>query len=241
MKIIPAILPSSYRAIVDGVAKIKDVVTTVQIDFVDGHFAPNRTWWFNNKDPEQLQTLLNQDEGLPEWEHINYEFDLMLKDPLEHIDTFVALGPSKIIFHCESFLESTDESKLLSYFGNLPSIVADVMTFGMAIGIDTDPARIAPYVDYIDTIQCMGIVQVGFQGQPFDERVIDQIKKVAHLYPDKTISVDGAVTRDNASSLVRAGVTMLVVGSSIFQSTDPHGTIRELKQICHQATLQSEN
>lgn len=236
-KIIPAILPLRYYDIVDGVEKIAGAVDTVQIDFVDGHFANNRTWWFNNKNETSLELLLKQDEGLPHWESINYEFDLMVKDPLQYMDTFIALGPSKLIFH----IEGLDQEKMLQYFETVPEIVRSTISFGMAIGVDTDPVLIAPYVQYIDTIQCMGILQVGFQGQPFDARVIEQIKKVKELYPDKIIVVDGAVSLTNAPELVRAGATTLIIGSTIFQSEDPHGTIQTFKRVWHQATSTSEN
>lgn len=237
MKIIPAILPLRYHDIINGVEKVVGSVDTVQVDFVDGFFATNRTWWFNNKNETFLESLLHQDEGLPHWEDMNYEFDLMVRDPLEHIDTFIALGPSKIIFH----IESMKETKMVPYFQNLPEIVRSTITFGIAIGVDTDPTLVKPYLEYIDTIQCMGIAQVGFQGQPFDSRVIDQVTKVKSLYLDKTIAVDGAVSLDNAAALVQAGATTLVVGSVVFQSPDPHGTIRELKQLCHQASSAQEN
>jgi pentose-5-phosphate-3-epimerase len=44
MKIIPAILPMRYYDIRDGVEKVYVAVDTVQVDFVDGNFAANRTW-----------------------------------------------------------------------------------------------------------------------------------------------------------------------------------------------------
>ncbi len=237
MKIIPAILPLRYYDIPNGVEKVVGAVDTMQIDFVDGHFATNRTWPFNNKNEDKLASILNQDEGMPEWETMNYEFDLMVKDPLEHMDTFMALGPSKIIFH----IESMHEEVMVPYFENLPLIIKDVMTYGIAIGIDTDPALVAPYIPYIDTIQCMGIANVGFQKQPFDPRVIDQVKKTKALYPDKSISVDGGVNMETAAVLTQAGADTLVVGSTIFQSTDPQGTIQELKRVCHLATTASES
>ncbi len=225
MKIIPAILPLRYDDIERNVEKVAHMVDTVQIDFVDGHFAPNRTWMFDHKDEAKLDDLLHESIGLPFWESMNYEFDLMVQNPLDHVERFIALGPSKIIFH----LEALDQEKTVSYFENLPSITKELMTFGIAIGLDTDPAGIAPYIPYIDTIQCMGIAQVGFQGQQFDARVIDQIKKVKELYPDKHISVDGAVNTENASSLAHAGADTLVVGSAIFQSNDVEGTIQALQ------------
>jgi ribulose-phosphate 3-epimerase len=150
---------------------------------------------------------------------------------------FIALGPSKMIFH----LEALEEEKTLAFFETLPEIIRSAISFGIAIGIDTDPAGIAPYLPYIESIQCMGIKQVGYQGQPFDERVIEQVKKVHAMYPDKFVSVDGGVSMDNAVALVEAGATELVIGSALFQNTDSRGTIDAFEQLCSTATTQSEN
>lgn len=237
MKIIPAILPHRYYDIRDNVEKVYGAVDTVQVDFVDGRFATNRTWWFNNKNEDVLAAFLSQEEGLPHWEDMNYEFDLMLKDPLGQIDTFIALGPSKIIFH----LESLEQEKMLAYFAALPEIVRSTISFGIAIGIETDPALVTPYLEYIDTIQCMGIVNVGFQQQAFDLRAIEQVKKAKALFPDKHISVDGAVSLANAVQLAEAGADTLVVGSAVFLSDDIHGTIYRLQDVWQPENSQSAN
>ncbi len=229
IKIIPAILPASYRAIEMGVAAISHATNTVQIDFVDGFVASNRTWMFNHKDEERFESILREDEGLPLWSEMNYEFDLMIKDPLVHIDKFIALGPSKIIFH----LEWLEEQAMIAYFESLPEIVKTTITFGIAINVDTDIELLAPYIPYIDTIQCMGIARIGFQSQPFDERALNQIKTVAARYPEKTISVDGGVSLETITSLAHAGAMSFVVGSAIFQSQDPRGTIEVL---CNKAS-----
>jgi ribulose-phosphate 3-epimerase len=236
VKIIPAILPSSYRAVEEGVEKVHDIVLTIQIDFVDGYFAPNKTWMFNGKDTDVVEAISHEQEGLPYWDEIDYEFDLMVQNPLEKIDQFLILGPAKIILH----LESLDEEKTLKYFESIPQIVKETISFGIAIGIDTDPEKLKPYLEYIDTIQCMGIEKVGFQGHPFDVRVLEQIRKVKNLYPDKNISVDGAVSLDNAKSLVEAGANSLVVGSAVFHNPDPVGTIKELEFLCQSQKNQTE-
>jgi len=238
MKIIPAILPKRYYDIEKAVAVVEGAASTVQIDFVDGFLAPNRTWWFNRKDEEILGEFEREERGLPNWENINYEFDLMVRDPLQHIDTFVMLGPSKIIFHLESF----KQEEMLEYFQTLPEIVRSTIQFGIAIGIGTPPEDIAPYLPYVTTIQCMGIAAIGYQGQTFDDRVLEQIQKVKSLYPDKVIAVDGAVSTANIADLTSAGATQFIVGSSIFQNADPHGTIRMLKHLCKTAApLAPEN
>ncbi len=45
------------------------------------------------------------------------------------------------------------------------------------------------------------------------------------------IEVDGGITLDNAASIVQAGATALVAGSTVFKSTDPVATIAQLKQV----------
>jgi ribulose-phosphate 3-epimerase len=237
IKIIPAILPHSYRGIEMAVEKVEGAVASVQIDFVDGHFVPNRSWWFNNKDEEKLHAILNEEMGMPLWDKINYEFDLMVKDPIQYIETFIALGPSKITFH----IEGLNQEKTLTFFETLPDIIRTAIAFGIAIGIDTDPALIAPYLPFIESIQCMGIKNVGFQAQAFDEGVFTQIKNVHALYPDKTIAVDGGVSLENASRLVAAGATELVIGSALFQNTDSRGTIETFKTICNTVPTQLES
>lgn len=235
MKIIPAILPLRYYDIPEGIEKILGAVDTVQIDFVDGHFASNRTWWFNNKNADRLADLLSQNEGLPHWESMNYEFDLMIKDPIAIIDTILALGPSRIIFH----VEGLDQAKTLEYFETMPEIVRSTISFGMAIGVGTDPESIRPYTEYIDTVQCMAIANVGFQGQAFDERVIAQVQKIKELYPDKTIAVDGAMNEETIPKVAQAGATVFVVGSAVFQSATIHGTIQRLQWLAENS--QQEN
>ena len=224
-----------------SVEKVFDVVPSVQLDIIDGHFVSNRTWLFNNKDEEKLEAILHEDMGLPYWDSLNYELDLMVKDPIQHMELFIALGPSKMTFH----LEGLDVEKTISFFETLPEIIKGAIAFGIAIGIDTDPAGIAPFIPYIESIQCMGIKNVGFQGQKFDEGVYEQIKKVRSLYPDKAIAVDGGVSLENAAQLVQAGATELVIGSALFQNTDSRGTIEAFKQVCKQipqpAITQTEN
>ncbi len=237
IKITPAILPHSYKGIEIPVERVLGAAKNIQIDIVDGHFSPNRTWLFNNKDEDKLQEIYDQELGMPYWDELNYEFDLMVKDPVKEMEMFIALGPSKMIFH----LEALDEAKTLEFFEGLPEIIRSAISFGIAIGIDTDPAGITPYLPYIESIQCMGIRQVGYQGQPFDEGVIEQVKKAHAMYPEKFVSVDGGVSMDNAVALVEAGASELVIGSALFQNTDSRGTIHAFEQLCSTATTQSGN
>lgn len=229
-KIIPAILPQSYTAIVHGADRVHEGVDTIQIDFVDGNFAQNFTWLFNNKEKERFSAIQQQDEGLPYWDSLDYEFDLMVQNPLEKMELFMALGPSKLIFHIGSF----EERDMIEFFETMPLIIRETTGFGMAVGIDTDIALVEPYKEYISTIQCMGIASIGVQGQPFDQRVLAQVSAARKLFPDKQISVDGGVSLETAQKIVAAGADTLVVGSALFGSTDIYGTIDLLRNIAHE-------
>lgn len=230
IEIIPAILPQTYREIEEGVDMVHELAPKIQIDFCDGHHVTSKTWWFNGKDVQKKDDIVAEKEGLPFWDSINYEFDLMIEDPLSQIDTFIALGPSKIIFHKKTI--STEA--LIAYFDSLPEITLQMISFGISLHLDDDPEEIAPLVPYLRRIQCMGIEHDGAQGQPFSDKTVTMVKKLFDLYGDKVrISVDGGVNKEAIPALVAAGATRLVVGSAIFQSIDPQGTIEELQNIAN--------
>lgn len=230
IEIIPAILPQTYREIEEGVNVVHELAPKIQIDFCDGKYVENKSWWFNGKDIQKKEEIISEKIGLPFWDSINYEFDLMVNDPLSQIDNFIALGPSKIIFHKKSVpIES-----LITYFDSLPEVTLQMISFGIAIELDDDPAEIAPLVPYLRRIQCMGIEHIGVQGQPFTDKAVTLVKKLFDLYGDKVrISVDGGVNKEAIPALVKAGATRLIVGSAIFQSIDPQGTIEELQNIAN--------
>lgn len=230
IEIIPAILPETYKDIEKGVELVHELAPTIQIDFCDGVYVESKTWWFNGKDVQKKDAILKEEQGLPFWDSTNYEFDLMVSDPLSHIDTFIALGPSKIIFHKKTL----SVEALKQYFETLPEVVRQMISFGIALGLDDDPFEIAPLIPYLRRIQCMGIEHIGHQGEPFTEKAITLVQKLHELYGGSVrISVDGGVNENNIPLLVAAGARRLVVGSAIFQSIDPHGTIEKLQDLAN--------
>jgi pentose-5-phosphate-3-epimerase len=82
IEIIPAILPKSYRELENSVDSVHSIAPTIQIDFCDGKYVESKTWWYNGKDIEKKDEILAEESGLPFWDSTNYEFDLMVADPL---------------------------------------------------------------------------------------------------------------------------------------------------------------
>ena len=104
-----------------------------------------------------------------------------------------------------------------------------VVELGLALNPDTSLDTILPYMEKIDFVQCMGIARIGYQGQPFDERVLTQINQLRVKYPNLPISVDGGVNIETAALLKQAGATRLVAGSAIFGASDVSEAITGLQ------------
>jgi len=167
-----------------------------------------------------------EEEGLPYWEDINFELDLMVKNAHKSFDKFLKFGPSKIIFH----IEAEDEG-FKDFLTAIDPYIREGIQIGIAINTTTMIEKLAPIINSIDFIQCMGIEHIGVQAEAFDDRVLGQIQKLKILYPEIEISVDGGVNLETAPQLKEAGADRLVVGSAIFNSEDISETIWELKEI----------
>jgi ribulose-phosphate 3-epimerase len=211
MEIIPAILPKNFREIEEKVSMIVGISNIVQIDICDGKFVPTITWpyWKSEvKVEENFDAILKEERGMPEWEKVDYEFDLMINNPtMEDLNKWITVGAKKVIFHLES---STDLSPVLT----------DLVEVGIAININSDIEKLRPYIDKIQFIQIMGIRKAGFQGQKFEIATIDKIKEVKKMFPGMKVQVDGGVSLDNAHILKEAGVDSVVVGSALFGDAD---------------------
>ncbi len=229
-EIIPAVLVQTYDELKNKIALVRGVTPVVQIDICDGQFVPSMTWPFLDTDYDQhFKAILEDREGLPFWEDIDFELDLMVLDAMQNFDSYLKLGPRRVIFHLEAFSD-IDECKY--FLEGIDPYVRDVTEIGIAINTTTDAQKIFPLVNNVDFIQCMGIAETGKQGQDFDPRVFDQIQAIKNEYPDVVISVDGAVSEKTAKDLVEAGANRLVIGSAIFNSDDIINRVREFQSLC---------
>ncbi len=211
-EIIPAILPADFQELIDKVGLVKDAVKTIQIDVCDGQFTPQPTWPYRKHD-DFFEKLTTQEEGLPGWQDVNFEIDLMANKPEEKVEDWVSAGVSRIILHVES---KGDVGKAIEMLKGRVEV-------GLALNEETavkmiQDSRFKIQEGEVQGIQLMGIDRIGFQGQEFDAKVIEKVKEVRKIYPEVTISVDGGVSLDNAKQLIEAGADRLVVGSAIFES-----------------------
>jgi len=226
-EVTPAILVNNFSELNEKLAKFVNITNMVQIDICDGKFVPSLSWPMGRDDQSSVQAILDDEDGLPFWEHLDFEFDLMVINAHKQFDLFARLGAKRIVFH----LESETEKDFKEFLESLDPYFKDNIEIGLAINTTTDIDKLDQFINYVDFVQCMGIEHIGFQGEPFDERVLEQIKKLRIKYPELKISIDGSVNENTAPLLIEAGVSRLIIGSALLQSYDIRETIKEFESL----------
>lgn len=240
-EIIPAILPEDIDDLREKLSMISGVAPLVQIDVCDGKFTPTKTWPYKKGVDETFLKIVAQEEGFPFWDSLDIEVDLMVKHPENIIDDWIAVGAKRIIIHIESTPDLLSLVRKIKEEYKHTSESFYGVEIGVALDIETPNEEIYDFLNavseedgadsQIDFVQFMGIENVGYQGEPFDERVLDKIRDLREMFPDITISVDGGVSLENVTELIEAGANRLVSGSAIFESGDVAGTIEVFQNL----------
>jgi len=212
MEIVPAILAKDFNDVQQKIKAVELYVQWVQLDVGDGRFMAVETW-NNPADLRQIETKLS------------LEVHLMVSEPENIIDGWIASGVERILIH----IESTE--KLIEI---LEKIKASGMETGLVLNLQTpidslDNILIFQYPN-IKVIQLMGISEIGYYGHPFDERVIPKIMALRDKYGAIKIAVDGGINKEIAKKAAQAGADILVAGSAIFGKPDVGKAIEELKE-----------
>jgi ribulose-phosphate 3-epimerase len=212
IEIIPAIMPQTRAELEEKLRAVESYVSSVQIDVMDGKFVEGMTWPYRENEPVEL----------PHAGAVQFEIDLMIERPETVIDAWQRAGARRIIVHIES---TNALEQIISQLN--PSRVS----LGVAIDTATPLSELELYLNQVDFVQCMGIAEIGKQGEPFDERVLKKLSELRAARPSLILSVDGAVHLDNAKRLVEAGANRLVSGSEILMSVDVGAKIAEFHAI----------
>lgn len=215
-------MPKSFADIGEHIERVSNFVSSVQLDLMDGEFVEAKTWPFFDKDKQSIRELMDGEIRLPFSDKVKYEFDLMVRTPETDLKKYVKLGANRLIIHANSI----DNKELF-----LEEIERCGVEWGIAFLTTDNLADSKDLIMKADFVQLMGIENIGYQGQPFDPRVLDQAKRVREMKPDAIISVDGGVNLDTARELASAGATRLVSGSTVFSANAPEIAIEDLKRI----------
>lgn len=221
-QIIPAIIPESFEHLSEQLSMVRDVAPLVQIDIVDGFFAPVTTWPYTNKNDLDFKKIIGQEEGMPFWQDFNFEMDLMIQNPEKTIDDWLNIGAINLIIH----IESTNE---------IEKIIEKIKDSNIAVGISLSPStsneKIYSLIEKINFVQFMGNDKIGYHGVELDERVYEKIKDLRNKYPNLPIAIDIGVNRETIPLLVEAGANKLISGSAIFDADNIEEAFEELKNL----------
>lgn len=211
--IIPALIPVSATALTEQVHSLS-FAHELQIDVVDGEFVPFTSWPYRPAGaPADLATVLAPH---------SIEVDLMTVAPVAAGAAWVAAGAERLVFH----IETVSVAELSDFMSAHPDVSVSVSALN-----DTSWETMLPYLELVDQVQLMGIAEIGAQGQPFDERVLERIQAVRETYSDTTVTIDGSVNEDTIERLITAGADRLVVGSALLQASNLLAQYRYLETL----------
>ncbi|MEI6553156.1 MAG: hypothetical protein WCO09_01160 [bacterium] len=228
-EIVPAIMATSYEDLVEKVSAVNGLAKVVQIDAMDGKFVDNKSWPYIKSEDKDFIKIIKQEEGLPDWQDVDFEIDLMIRDVENEASKWIAAGALRLVVHYKSEPEEIIKRALRDCKEKGVEVILD---FELDMSIE-EIIKILHGLKkeeiILDGIQVMGIEKIGHQGEKFDHKVLSYIKELHKEFPDLIISVDGGVKPEFALALSEAGASRLVVGSAIFDDDSPRDAYEHFK------------
>jgi len=166
---------------------------------MDGHFVPNITIG-----PEVIKKLRKY-TSLP------FDVHLMITPVHNFIKKFAEAGADIITIHPEAT-------------NDLLSSIKEIKSFNKKAGISLNPEttveKVLPVLNTIDLVLIMS-VNPGFGGQTFIKETLEKVKILRKEIDIKKletqIEIDGGINFENAKMAKKAGVDILVSGTTIFK------------------------
>jgi ribulose-phosphate 3-epimerase len=191
----------------------KSEANWLHLDIMDGVFVPNISFGFSVI--EHIKRLSRKP----------LDVHLMIVDPDRYITRFIDAGADILTVHYEACI-------------HLNRTVAEIKKAGIKAGVSLNPhtpvtllKNILPFIDMVLVMS----VNPGFGNQSFIHESYDKIRELKKMINEGgykvMIEVDGGVDVTNAADLYKAGVDVLVAGTSVFKAKNPADTIRILKNI----------
>lgn len=231
-EIVPAILEKDFREIKNKITALREHTKCIHIDIEDGIAVPNTTWPFASGgfDDFDFRRIINEEEGLPFWEEFDFEFDLMVSDAAENFDLYMKLGPKRMIFHLSAQKNIEEFSDFLE---GIDMYIRDNVEIGLAFRPSEDLDTVSKLSHKVDFLHVMSSDKVGFQGEGvvFTPKALENIKFLRKNLPEVVMSVDIGINLENAVEILDAGADRLSVGSTIWKSGDPIGTLKILQSL----------
>ena len=213
IKIAPSILSSDFSRLAEVLEELNQSgADMVHVDVMDGHFVPNIT-----VGPPVIKKIRK-------YSKIPFDVHLMIAPVERYIKDFSDAGADIITIHPEA----TD---------NLIQSVQLIKSLGKKAGVSLNPKTkieaLLPALPFIDLILIMS-VQPGFGGQAFMPEVLTKVKELRKKIDEEKlnidIEIDGGINFETAALAKKAGVDILVSGTTLFDSKQSlKGNIEKLR------------
>ena len=200
IKISPSLLSADFSKLGKEIQDLeKAEADWIHIDVMDGHFVPNITIG-----PEVISKLRRY-TSLP------FDVHLMISPVDNFIKSFADAGADIITIHPEA----TND-----LIGTIKKIKSYKKKVGVSLNPETSIEKVIPVLNSIDLVLIMS-VHPGFGGQKFLKENLQKVKilrKEINLKKSKTlIEIDGGINFENSKIAKKAGVDILVSGTTIFK------------------------
>ncbi|MBA1338731.1 MAG: ribulose-phosphate 3-epimerase [Pelagibacterales bacterium] len=203
IKISPSILSADFSKLGNEIQELEKAnADLIHIDVMDGHFVPNITIG-----PEVISKLRK-------YTKLPFDVHLMISPVNNFIKNFAEAGADIITIHPEA---TTD------IIGSINKIKSFNKKVGISLNPETSLDKVLDILHLVDLVLIMS-VNPGFGGQKFMKDNLEKVKILRKEIDSKKINteieIDGGINFENARLAIKAGVDILVSGTTIFRENN---------------------
>ncbi len=212
IKLSPSILSADFANLERDITKAGLAgADYIHVDVMDGHFVPNITIGV------PVVKSLRKATKLP------LDVHLMITDPDDYIEAFIAAGADILTVHAEANGDTLAQIRRIRALGARPSV---------SIKPGTPVETVLPLLPELSMLLVM-TVEPGFGGQGFLEDTIPKIRALRRAIDAGgyacELEADGGIGAKNIRAVCEYGINVVVAGSAVFGQPDIGAAIAGLR------------